>query len=118
MPSMTIRPEWASTNRKKLRARVLLPHPVAPTIPIFSLGFTEKEIPCSTLGRSGYTESIMAHDCRYSDTDGISDDKLLDRQSTLVGPTSGWSRLDELGCFLRNLGIPVRYQRFIDDAAS
>jgi hypothetical protein len=45
IPSMMILPSCASTNRKKLRARVLLPHPVAPTIPIFCLGATENEMP-------------------------------------------------------------------------
>jgi hypothetical protein len=47
----------ASTNRKKLRANVDLPHPVDPTIPIFSLGATEKLIPCNTSGKSGWASA-------------------------------------------------------------
>lgn len=52
-PSMTIRPPAASTNRKKLNAKVDFPQPVDPTIPTFSCATTSKLIPWSTLGRSG-----------------------------------------------------------------
>lgn len=34
-----------------------LPHPVDPTIPIFSLGATEKLIPCNTSGKSGWASA-------------------------------------------------------------
>jgi hypothetical protein len=36
MPSMTMRPEVGSMNRKNDRPRVLLPDPVRPQIPTFS----------------------------------------------------------------------------------
>ena len=54
IPSITIRPCVASTKRKKLNARVDLPQPVEPTMPIFCRGATLKEIPCRTFGKSGY----------------------------------------------------------------
>jgi hypothetical protein len=55
MPSIVIRPLVASTKRKKLSANVDFPHPVDPTIPIFSRGETEKLMPCRTSGKSGWT---------------------------------------------------------------
>lgn len=36
----------------------------------------------------------------------ISDDQLLNRKSTLVGPAGRRSGIDEFGCFLRDLGVP------------
>jgi hypothetical protein len=45
IPSIVILPAVASTNLKKLKARVDLPQPVDPTIPTFSCPATVNDIP-------------------------------------------------------------------------
>eukprot|EP00834_Sanchytrium_tribonematis_P004711 NODE_246_length_11841_cov_1.234032.p7 type:complete len:116 gc:universal NODE_246_length_11841_cov_1.234032:10932-11279(+) len=53
MPSISILPSLASMNLKKATAKVLLPAPVRPTIPIFSLGNTVKVNCFKTGGKAG-----------------------------------------------------------------
>jgi len=105
MPSIVIRPLVASTKRKKLSAKVDFPHPVEPTIPIFSLGETEKLIPCSTSGRSGCISDFSPWS-PYG-TYGITNDELLDSDRARFRPGCGRTRLDELRRLLPELGVPV-----------
>lgn len=53
LPSINIFPSSMSASLNKATAKLDLPAPVLPAIPIFSCGFIDRDTPLSTSGRFG-----------------------------------------------------------------
>ena len=65
-PSITTRPPVGSTMRKRVLIRVDLPHPVRPTMPIFSRGLMLRLNPFSTRSRSSLYRTYSSQHIRRS----------------------------------------------------